>query len=99
MVETIVNVYDQMLGLRISREEVRKILDGIGPDFDITGMLSKNRSKISPTMKRTIVQCCHIVMISDKEIVGREQNRIKQIGLALGFDQTEVEDMISSAGL
>jgi uncharacterized tellurite resistance protein B-like protein len=98
-IETIINVYDQMLGVRISPEDVRKILGEFGPGFDITKMLTQNRSKISPTMKRTIVQCCHLVMISDKEVVKTEQHRVKEIGLALGFDQSEIEDMISSAGL
>ncbi|MEM7291691.1 MAG: hypothetical protein AAF412_15195, partial [Pseudomonadota bacterium] len=98
-IETIVNVHDQMLGLRISHDEVREILSDFGPGFDITERLTENRSKISPAMKRTIVQCCHLVMISDKEVVAKEQNKVQQIGLALGFDQTEIEDLISSAGL
>lgn len=97
-IETIVNVHDQMLGVTITQEEVREILSEFGPEFDITSRLIENRGKISPTMKRTIVQCCHLVMIADKEIVQREQNKVQQIGLALGFSEAEIEDMITSAG-
>ncbi|MDJ0612237.1 MAG: hypothetical protein QNJ29_01070, partial [Rhizobiaceae bacterium] len=95
----IVNVHDQMLGVRITHEEVREILSEFGPEFDIVGRLTANRSKISPSMKNTIVQCCQLVMVSDREVVKPEQNRVQQIGLALGFDQTEIEDLVASAGL
>ncbi len=98
-IETIVNVHDQMLGVRITHEEVKEILTEFGPDFDIVGRLTAHRSKISPSMKRTIVQCCQLVMVSDREVVVPEQNKVQQIGLALGFDQTEIEDMVASAGL
>lgn len=98
-VETIVNVHDQMLGLRISHEEVKEILSEFGPDFDIVGRLTANRGKISPSMKRTIVQCCQLVMVSDREVVPNEKSKIHEIGLALGFDQTEIDDMIASTGL
>lgn len=98
-IETIVNVHDQMLGVRISHEEVKEILSEFGPDFDIFSRLTANRAKISPAMKRTIIQCCQLVMVSDSEVVIPEQNKIQQIGLALGFDQTEIEDLVASAGL
>jgi len=98
-IETIVNVHDQMLGVRISHDEVKEILSEFGPNFDIVGRLTANRGKISPTMKRTIVKCCHLVMVSDREVVKTEQNKVQQIGLALGFDQTEIEDMVASTGL
>lgn len=95
---TIANIHEQMLGIRISEDEVREILSEFGPDFDITARLVKNRSKISPAMKRTIVQSCQLVMISDLEVVKPEQGKLREIGLALGFDQTEIEDLIASTG-
>jgi hypothetical protein len=50
-------------------------------------------------MKRTIVKCCHLVMVSDLEIVAQEESKISEIGLALGFEQSEVDDMVASAGI
>ncbi len=97
-VMAIAHLHEQMLGISISDAQVREILSEFGPDFDITSRLVADRSKISPTMKRLIVQSCHKVMVSDQEVARREENRINEIGLALGFDQTEIDDLIASAG-
>lgn len=98
-VATIGQIHEQMLGIKISDTEIREILADFDENFDITSRLVENRSKISPTMKRIIVQSCHMVMVSDLEIVKYEENRVHEIGLALGFDQTEIDDMIASAGI
>lgn len=98
-IDSIARIHEQMLGIRISHEEIREILSEFGPDFDITQRLVESRAKISPTMKRLIVQSCHLVMVSDMEVSGREENRIHEIGLALGFDQSEINDLIASAGV
>ena len=99
LLDSIARIHEQMLGIRISHEEIREILSEFGPDFDITQRLVESRAKISPTMKRLIVQSCHLVMVSDMEVSGREENRIHEIGLALGFDQSEINDLIASAGV
>ncbi|MEO0327524.1 MAG: hypothetical protein AAF217_02885 [Pseudomonadota bacterium] len=98
-VKTISNIHAQMLGITIPDNEILEILSDFGPDFNITKRLTKDRSKISPTMKRLIVQSCHLVMVSDLEIAQTEENRVQEIGLALGFDPNEVEDLIASAGV
>ncbi len=96
--DTISRIHEEMLGIKITRSEVEEILAEFGPDFDIASRLVENRSKISPAMKRTIVQSCHLVMVSDLEVVKPEQGRLREIGLALGFDQTEIEDLVASTG-
>ncbi|MEM9277147.1 MAG: hypothetical protein AAGA76_01085 [Pseudomonadota bacterium] len=95
---TIAGIHEQMLGISISEEEIREILSEFNNDFDITKRLTRDRAKISPMMKRLIVQSCHLVMVSDLEIVRPEENRVQEIGLALGFDQTDIDDLIASAG-
>ena len=97
-VETIARIHEQMLGIAISESEVREILSEFSGDFDITKRLARDRGRISPMMKQLIVQSCHLVMVSDLEIVRSEENRIQEIGLALGFDPAEIEDLIASAG-
>lgn len=97
-VETIARIHEEMLGIKITQDEVKEILSEFGPDFDIASRLVESRSKISPAMKRTIVQSCQLVMVSDLEVVKKEQGRLREIGLALGFDQTEIEDLIASTG-
>ena len=87
------------LGIKISKAEIREMLSEFGPDFNITKRLVESRAKISPAMKRIIVQSCHLVMISDLEVDTTEENRIHEIGLALGFDQSEIDDLIASAGV
>jgi len=96
-VAAIAQIHEKMLGLSISNDEIREILNEFDENFDITNRLTRDRSKISPTMKRTIVQSCHLVMVSDFEIVKPEENRIEQIGLALGFDPSEISDLIAAA--
>lgn len=97
-VAAISEIHEQMLGVSISAKEVREILSEFDQNFNITERLTAKRGQISPAMKRTIVQACHLVMVSDLEVVEREEDRVNQIGLALGFDQSEIEDLIASAG-
>ncbi|MEM9332195.1 MAG: TerB family tellurite resistance protein [Pseudomonadota bacterium] len=97
-IQTIAHIHEQMLGITISEADVREILSEFDNHFDITKRLSRDRAQISPMMKRLIVQSCHLVMVSDLEIVRPEENRIREIGLALGFDQTDIDDLIASAG-
>ena len=98
-IAVISSIHEQMLGVSISELEVREILSEFGPEFDIKERLTRNRSKISPSMKRVIIQSCHLVMVSDLEIVHQEENRIQEIGSALGFSENEIEDIIASAGV
>lgn len=95
-VETIASIYKEMLGMKIRDEEVREILSEFDDHFDIGQRLERNRSYISPTMKRTIIQSCQKVMVSDLEIVRSEENRIIEIGRALGYSDTEVNSIIES---
>ena len=95
-VDTISSIYEKMLGMKIRDEEVREILSEFDDHFDIEERLERNRSFISPTMKRIIIQSCQKVMISDLEIVRSEQNRIMEIGRALGFSDPEIETIIVS---
>lgn len=97
-VAAIAGIHEQMLGVKISTDEVREILSEFDSSFDITRRLTEKRGSISPAMKRTIVQACHLVMVSDLEVVKTEENKVNQIGLALGFDQSDIEDLIASAG-
>ncbi len=97
-VETIARIHEQMLGISISDAEVREILSEFGTDFDIAKRLTRDRAQISPVMKRLIVQSCHLVMISDLEVVPPEENRVHEIGNALGFEFDEIEDLIATAG-
>ena len=97
-VETIGRIHEQMLGISISEAEIREILTEFGPDFDITKRLERDRPQISPTMKRLIVQSCHLVMVSDMEVVPPEENKVHEIGRALGFERDEIDDLIATAG-
>jgi len=98
-VKTIGNIHEQMLGLKISDDEIHEILSEFSKDFDISARLKRDLDFISPTMRRTIIQSCHLVMVSDLEVVISEENRIYEIGEALGFTKSDVEDLIASAGI
>ncbi len=95
-VKTIAGIYEEMLGMKIRDEEVREILSEFDDHFDIEERLERNRSYISPTMKRSIIQSCQKVMVSDLEIVRSEENRIMEIGRALGFTDDETKSLIES---
>ena len=97
-IETIGRIHEQMLGINISNDEIREILHEFEDDFDITKRLTRDRSQISPVMKRLIVQSCHLVMVSDMEVVVTEENKVHEIGKALGFEMSEIDDLIATAG-
>jgi len=86
-----------MLGIRINSREVREILSEFDETFDIKARLKADRAKISPLMKRKIVQACHLVMTSDLEIRDSEVSKIHEIGEALGFSTTEIEQIVALA--
>ena len=98
-VDTISSIYEEMLGMKIHDEEVMEILSEFDEDFNIVERLEKNRSYISPTMKKAIIQSCQKVMVSDLEIVRSEENRIMEIGRALGFKDPEIKSLIASTPL
>jgi len=95
-VDMIAQIYEEMLGLKIHDKEVREILSEFDDHFDIEERLTRNRSLISPAMKRMIVQSCQKVMVSDLEIVTSEENRVTEIGRALGFSDTEIQTLVST---
>ena len=97
-IKTIGRIHEQMLGISISDTEIREILAEFGSDFDIAARLKRNRSEISPMMKKLIVQSCHLVMVSDLEVVPTEENKVHEIGQALGFEKSQVDDLIATAG-
>ncbi len=95
-ITTIAEIHEQMLGLKISKEEVREILSEFSSTFDVEARLERDLPLISPAMRRNIIQCCHLVMVSDLEVVLSEESRIYRIGESLGFSRTEVNDLISA---
>ena len=50
-------------------------------------------------MRRLIFNCCYSVMMSDLVEDRREEQKIHEIGHALGFDETQIADMIAIAGV
>lgn len=96
-VETIEEIHARMLGIAINSQEVSEILSEFDENFDINQRLQENRSKVSPLMKRKIVQACHLVMASDLKIRQSEISKIVEIGASLGFSRQEVEEIIAVA--
>lgn len=95
-VDTIIRIISEMLGTRMSDRDVRAILGEFDDHFDIEETLERNRNHISPMMKRTILQCCQKVMVSDLEVDPNEEKRIHEIGIALGMDPGEIEGITAS---
>ena len=50
-------------------------------------------------MRRLIFNCCYLVMMSDMVEERREQDAMRRIGNALGFDNEQIADMIAAAGV
>lgn len=92
--DTIAAIYKETVGMKIRDEEVMEILSEFNEDFNIEERLEENRDFISLDMKKAIIQSCQKVMVSDLEIVNSEENRIMQIGKALGFSVDEVNALI-----
>ncbi|MFK5978970.1 MAG: hypothetical protein QM488_08810 [Rhizobiaceae bacterium] len=96
-IDTICEIHARMFGINMSKEEVEKILSELNSPIEILGSLGQNKSKISPLMKQKIIQACHLVVISDLDIDDKESAQIGAIGLALGFSETEIKEMVALA--
>jgi len=93
----IADVYEETLGLRLPVHDAQRILEDFTRDFDITASLRAVSMRISPEMKHNILRCCHRVMISDKEIVAAEVEKLREIGSALGMPRNEIEELTGTA--
>jgi uncharacterized tellurite resistance protein B-like protein len=98
-IASIAAVYERMLGMRIGAGEVRSILDGFDGDFDIAARLEAGRAELSPQMRRLVVQCCHLVMMSDAEEESHESEKLAAVADALGFSRDELRDITAAAGV
>ena len=94
---TIATIHEQMLGLTISRGEVDEILSEYDEGFDIHSRLEKARVELSPVMRQIIVKSCYLVMMSDTVEDRRETAKIHEIGRALGYNESQVNDMLAAA--
>ncbi|MBL4892288.1 MAG: TerB family tellurite resistance protein [Rhizobiaceae bacterium] len=96
-IDTISEIHARMFGINLKKEEVEEILSELGSPIEILGSLGRNKSKISPLMKQKIIQACHLVIISDLDIDDKESAQIGAIGLALGFSDTQIKEMVALA--
>lgn len=96
-IDTICEIHARLFGINLSKEEVEEILSELGSPIEILGSLTQNKSKISPLMKQKIIQACHLVIISDLDIDDKESAQIGAIGLALGFSNPEIKEMVALA--
>ena len=96
-IDTICEIHARMFGINLKKEEVEEILSELGSPIEILGSLTQNKSKISPLMKQKIIQACHLVIISDLDIDDKESAQIGAIGLALGFSNVEIKEMVALA--
>lgn len=98
-ITTVAEVYERMLGTRIDTSDVREILNGIDEDFNIAGRLAAARAQLSPHMRRLIINCCYLVMMSDLVEAPAEKDRLHEIGRALGLTGEQVDDLTAFAGV
>lgn len=96
-IETIREIHARMFGINLDKKDVDQILNQLGSAVDILSELGQNKSKISPLMKQKIIQACHLVTISDLDIDKRERAQIAAIGMALGFEEDEIKEIVAIA--
>ncbi|MEZ5870776.1 MAG: hypothetical protein R3D32_02815 [Nitratireductor sp.] len=96
-IQAIIQVHERMLGLGITRQEVASMLQGVGPGYDLASELAKRRSTLSPQFRALLVKCAWLVMMSDFVEHRRETETIHAIGSALGYDVSDIDDMIAAA--
>ena len=93
--QTISNVYQELIGIPIQLKEIMEIVNALDLNFNIVEELSEHAKKVRPEMRETIVKACYQVMVSDKESAPSELFRIGEIGEALGIDPQKVESLLS----
>lgn len=94
-VTVICNIHEQLLHSAISVDDVQHMLADTESE-NILGQLKAHANEISPRMKQIIIQSCHLIMISDSEIVSKEESRIHEIGAAVGLTKAKVNELIAS---
>jgi len=97
-VTAIANIHEQLLQDAIDRQEIHTLLEGLNY-ASVLENLENHSGSISEHMKRIIVQSCHLIMISDSEIMKTEENRIHEIGTALGLTPDAVDDGIAMVSI
>jgi len=96
-IETIREIHARMFGINLEKNEVDEILAKLGSPIEVLADLGQNKSSISPLMKEKIIQACHLVTISDLNIDDKEQAQIGAIGMALGYSQNEIGEIVALA--
>ncbi len=97
-IETIADIHEKMLGIKITDHEVSKILNEFNEKDNIRDQLDADQKMVNPAMKRMIIQSCYLVMMSDGDKNPAELTRLYEIGDVLGISRNEVEHLISIAG-
>lgn len=95
-IAAISQIHERMLGTRISDREISNMVSRIKPGFDISGKLRAGRDQLSPLMRQLIVKSCYLVMVSDSIEQKEETLKIHEIGNALGFSDTQIENLTAS---
>lgn len=93
-VVAICNIHEQLLHMPVSQKEVHDII-GDTTSKEILKGLKTHADDIGDHMKRIIIQSCQLIMISDSEVVNIEENRIHEIGKAIGLKKNHVDELIA----
>ena len=96
-VETIADIHERMLGIKISTQEINEILSDFSASDDARRQLNADRKLVNPAMKRMIIQSCYLVMVSDGVKAPAEMTRLHEIGNVLGISGREVDHLIAIA--
>lgn len=92
-------VHREMLGLSIAPEHVRAMLADIDDQPDIAATLAAARADLPPVMREAILKACHRVMVSDRITDRAEEDKLAEIGAALGFRPEQIDRLTKqSAG-
>ena len=97
-VTAIANIHEQLLQSAIERDEIHTLLKGLNYK-SVLENLENHAGDISEHMKRIIIQSCHLIMISDSEVLRAEESHIHEIGAALGLKRDAVDDGIAMVSI
>lgn len=96
---TIARIHERVLGLRIDEDEVAEILGSFDASFDIRGRLVEARPELSPLMRERMLKSCYLVMMSDLKEDRTEMAKVREIGEALGFVPSQIDDILAASGV
>ena len=94
----IAEIYEELTGTRLSVDEVQKLADTHGHDFEtVLNWLADVRPALTEDGKQLVITAALLVIGADGELAPGEMEMMSEIGVALDLPPKQFKAMVKSA--